>query len=87
MSRTSLVIETVVEPLPRCSQWSGKARTARRSYEWFYSPDDERQDGGRIAVMANRPEGSNYYWYLRTVPPAFKVEIKRAVAAAKGCQT
>ena len=79
MTRTNLKIETVVKPLHRCSLWSGKARTARRSYEWYFGENDDR-----IAVMANRPEGSDYYWYLRTVPTAFKAEIKRAVATAKG---
>jgi hypothetical protein len=82
MAHTQIKIETVIEPLPRCSQWSGKARTARRTYEWYFGEHD-----GRIAVMANRPEGSDSYWYLRTVPSAFKAEIKRAVAAAKGCRT
>jgi hypothetical protein len=78
MTRTNLKIETVVKPLPRYSLWSGKARTARRSYEWYFGENDDR-----IAVMANRPEGSDYFWYLQTVPIAFKAEIKRTVAAAK----
>ena len=78
MTRTNLKIETVVKPLPRCAQWSGKARTARRSYEWYFG-----ENNGRIAVMANRPMGSEWYWYLQSVPAAFKAEIERAVAAAK----
>ena len=77
MSR--LKIETVVKPLPLCTQWSGKARTAHRAYDWYYSTDS-----GRIAVMANRPERSNFYWYLRSVPAAFKAEIRRAVAMQGG---
>ena len=72
-------ILSVVKPLPRCTQWSGEAKTPRRSYQWFYSADT-----GRLAVMAQQPEDLRLFFYLRRVPSTFKAKIKRAVRSAQG---
>ena len=71
-------ILSVVEPLPRCTQWSGEAKTSRRSYQWFYSADT-----GRLAVMAQQPEDPRLFLYLRRVPAAFRTNVKLAVQFAQ----